>query len=498
MMKRLLSLLLALALVLGCAAAFAEGETAAATTAEQTAEPAAPVLLATVNGKEITDQNSFFTNLVSYYQSMYSMYGIDMTDPEMLNYLKGIALEYAIDMEVIFAKAAEKGLDQFTDEEIKAFEKEASDYIEEYIASAMAQSGLADDASEEDKANARAAVLADMQAQGYNEETYLKDAVESSKTETIYNRIYNDVTGGITVSEEDVTAYFNDLVKEDMERAAQDPAAYLADYEEFKSYLDYPEYLAYAPATAYYIPEGYRAVTHILLTPDAELLETWKGLSAKLEEQNTPEETTTGTEEAAADATPEPTEEPVTQEMVDAAAKAIMDSLQPTIDEIQKKIADGANFADLIAEYGTDPGMQTEEGRAAGYEIHEQSTSYEANFHKAAMALEKAGDISEPVLGQFGVHIIQYLKDVPAGAVELSDALKAMLQETLLDESQKAAFEAAEKEWKAAAAIEYTEAGLVLKQAVEAVTAAEETTETPAEETANAPAEEAAEPTPAP
>ena len=82
----------------------------------------------------------------------------------------------------------------------------------------------------------------------------------------------------------------------------------------------------------------------------------------------------------------------------------------------QKKIADGANFADLIAEYGTDPGMQTEERRAKGYEIHANSSSYEANFHKAAMALEKVGDISEPVLGQSGVHIIQYLKDVPAGA----------------------------------------------------------------------------------
>jgi len=477
MMKRLLSLLLALALVLSCAAVFAEGD-------------AAPVVYATVNGKEITDQNSFFTNLVSYYQSMYSMYGIDMTDPETMNYLKAIGMEYAIDMEVIFTKAAEKGFDQFTDDEIKAFEKDATDYIEEYIASMMSQSGLADDASDEDKANARAAILADMQAQGYNEETYVQESVESSKMETIYNRIYDDVTASVTVSEEEITEYFNELVKEDMERAAEDPAAYLADYEEFKNYLEYPEYLPYAPVTAYYTPEGYRAVTHILLAPETELLENWKGLVARLEEQNSPEEAASDTETAApeADATPEPTEEPVTQEMVDAAAKAIMDSLQSKIDEIQKKLSEGANFSDLIAEYGTDPGMQTEEGRAAGYEIHSLSSSYEPNFHQAAMALEKVGDISEPVLGQFGVHIIQYLKDVPAGAVELSDALKSMLKDTMLEEKQKAAFTAAEEEWKAAMAVEYTEEGKALLAAMEAVNNAAEGT----------PAEEAAEPTPAP
>ena len=89
MMKRLLSLLMALALVMGCAAAFAEGDAAA----ETAAEAAAPVVLATVDGKEITDQNPFMVNLVNYYQSMYSMYGIDMSDPEMMNYLKGIGLE---------------------------------------------------------------------------------------------------------------------------------------------------------------------------------------------------------------------------------------------------------------------------------------------------------------------------------------------------------------------------------------------------------------------
>ena len=53
-------------------------------------------------------------------------------------------------------------------------------------------------------------------------------------------------------------------------------------------------------------------------------------------------------------ASPTPTPEPVTQEMVDAAEKAILDSVQSTIDEIMAKYEGGTSFDDLIKEYGTD------------------------------------------------------------------------------------------------------------------------------------------------
>ena len=37
--------------------------------------------------------------------------------------------------------------------------------------------------------------------------------------------------------------------------------------------------------------------------------------------------------------------------------------------------------------------------------------------------MEKIGDISEPVVGSYGVHILQYVRDVPSGAVELDTCL---------------------------------------------------------------------------
>ncbi len=133
--------------------------------------------------------------------------------------------------------------------------------------------------------------------------------------------------------------------------------------------------------------------------------------------------------------------------MVDAAAKAIMDSLQPKIDEIKQKLADGANFNDLVAEYGADPGMSTEEGRAAGYQLHALTSGYDPAFFQAAMALEKVGDVSEPVLGSFGVHLIYYMKDIPSGAVELTDSLKEIIKNILADEKKEEAYNTAVANW---------------------------------------------------
>lgn len=71
------------------------------------------------------------------------------------------------------------------------------------------------------------------------------------------------------------------------------------------------------------------------------------------------------------------------------------------MDEIQKKIESGANFDDLIKEYGEDPGM---ESSPDGYVFTEGEMVDE--FYQGTKAL-KAGEISEPVNSSYGIHIIQ-------------------------------------------------------------------------------------------
>ena len=56
--------------------------------------------------------------------------------------------------------------------------------------------------------------------------------------------------------------------------------------------------------------------------------------------------------------------------------------------------------------------------------------------------------MSDPVLSDFGVHIIKYLRDVPAGAVELSEEAFEDMKNELLTSKKDEAFQAAYAEWQ--------------------------------------------------
>ena len=251
-----------------------------------------------------------------------------------------------------------------------------------------------------------------------------------------------------TVTDAEVEEYFNALVDEDKDMIGD--SAMLYEY--------YPYYVGREP---YFMPEGYRGINHILLEVDAELLQAWQDLTARLEEQNETdtESTETADPEATETEAPEETAEPVTQEMVDAAKQAILDSVQDKVNEIKAKLEAGAVFEDLILEYGTDPGMQDEETRNSGYAVHADSVMWDPDFTAGAMKLEKVGDVSEPVPGQSGVHILHYLRDIPGGAVELTDELKAELREALENEKYNTAIDELTSAWYDEAEIVWTEEG---------------------------------------
>ena len=388
---------------------------------------------------------------IGYYLYQLANSGYDTSDAEMLAMVNYYALLNSMRYYVIRQKAAELGLDKVSDEEKAKMEADAKENWEQAIASYTQD--VAEDASDDDKAAARADAIAALKNDGYEEETYISEYVDSETTNLMITRLMDHVSEGMTVTDEEIQAHFNELVEEDKANYAED----ISNYEFFTQYYQQP---------SYYTPEGYRGIDHILLKVDETLLNTWKDLTARLEEQKEaeaePEETPAADESAEATEptdTPAPTAEPVTEEMVEAARQAILDSVQPTVDEIKAKLKDGVSFDDLILEYGTDPGMQNEATRKAGYAVHKDSILWDPAFTAGAVALEKIGDVSEPVLGQYGVHILYYLRDIPGGAVELTDAMKTEIHDNLLDQKRSEALNTALDKWIEEAAIVYTEAG---------------------------------------
>ena len=524
--RMLTAVLTALVLLAGSLMGAAAEGTDAAVVADLT-EAEEPVLLVSVNGDEIWSNHEQMLRLQDSYLGFYSSYGYDTSDPELQAFVKAACLEWAVDDALYQQKAAELKVADMTEEQKAALEAQAKKEWDEAVTYyAEQQSGITADSTEEEVAAARANAVAYIESTfGLTEETYTADYVEGSREGQLWKNVQTAVLGEFTVSEEEITAHFNELVEEDK-----------AQYEGNVPMYEY--YTNYMGSKSYYVPEGYRGISHILLKVDQDLLSTYTSLAAELEEQKEKEEAPAEETEAPAEETetpaeeteapaeeteapaeetaepagsPEPTEEPkepVTQEQVDAAKQAILDSVQAQVDEILAKYAAGTSFRELIAQYGTDPGMLSEQARQEyvdessfkdlyakyglemlgenaekGYAVHTESILWDPAFRDGAMKLEKIGDVSEPVLGSNGIHLLHYTRDIPAGAVELTEALRDQLKEEILSEKESTAVAAMVEEWRNAAEIIYTPEGQAIldaannqnEESVETTEATEET-----------------------
>lgn len=442
MLKRLMALLLAV-LMLGAAALAETGD---------------DDVLATVNGSPLTraDYQGYLDTLVNYYAN----YGYDTTDATILSTLQVFALQTGIEYLVMDQKIAELGL-SLTDEEKTAAADNAAEQWASTIEDGLTYYGITAESTEEERAETLLSVLAELETMGYTEESFTADAVKYAA----YDKLFAHLTKDVNVTDEEVQAYFNSLVEADKATYANDAAAYeqLQYMNQLYAMYGMTDYVT----ECYYKPEGYRKVTHILLTADEALLSAYADVQATYEEQqNTLEE---GGEIEG---------DIITAEDVENARLAVLANVQPTVDEIKQKLADGATFAELIPLYTTDPGMQDEAAIAEGYEVHMDSVNWVIPFRDQAFTVSSIGDVTEPVVTDYGVHILQYVADVPGGAVELTDDLRASFLTALLASAQDEAYYTAIEGWVNEATVEYSdEAKTIMGQAETADTEPTATTE---------------------
>ena len=369
---------------------------------------------------------------------------------EALNYLIGngylydydyeYAIEFLIENKLFEKQIGIQGFDKFTEDEEEAFLMEAqitwNAIVENNIPYFLSED------TEEGRQLAKETVESLMYLQGIN----LDAIVAELKNYAAYDRMM--ATFDADVTEEEVRAAFNADCEFDK-----------MYFENNQSYYEYCKY--YQGYDPLYIPSDFRSVIHILLNVDDELLTAYQNAQAMLEE---------GEEADAA----------VTQADVDAAKAAILASRQTEIDDIYSRLEKGESFESLIAVYGEDPGMKNEEGLKEGYYVNKDSIAWDPVFSAAAMSekMQKPGDVSDPVVGSNGIHILYYLKDIPAGNAELTEAVYAEIEASLVNEKINMAYSDALIAWRNAAEIVYNEENIAaaineINAALEAAEAAE-------------------------
>ena len=398
-LRRILSLLLAALLLSGGCLAFADAAPEGA--------------LAVVNGQTVPIDDAQIE--FSYYASMYENYGLADEIPALRQEIADFYVRYYVTQQA----AAQLGLDQFTEEELAGFAasaQEAYDGMVEQYKSYFA----ADDLTEEEIAAQTASFLAD---NGYT----LESVEQSVRENALVERFYAHAIEGVEVTDEAVQALYDEQV-----------AAQQASYEEDASQFEYD--VMYGN-DIYFVPEGFRSVYHILLLLDEDAQTTLYEL------QTRQAEIARELEADGADTEALNAENAAIQAQIDELCADLMARVM----EIRERIDAGEDFMALMEEFGEDPGMQSEPYMSKGYYVSADSAMWEPNFRDAAMALEKVGDVSEPVLTGYGIHLILYSADLVPGAVPLEEVREGLtagaqstLEEKAIEEAIQAAMDAAE------------------------------------------------------
>lgn len=349
------------------------------------------------------DMVNVYNDTYSYYSYLY-MLNYGQIPEELADYTKQETATAYVAQEVIKKHAADYGIELTAEMEAQAAESAQAEW-DEYISSYMENNPSASDDEEAARAEAEAAVA----QLGYTYEYMLKEHTDSVLVTAITEKMTEDVT---EPTEEDVLALYD-------EKVAADEETYSADASAYEQALLYG-------TPIYWNPEGYRIVQHILLKPEDEALLTeystaYDALVA-LQNEHLDIASNGVTDETR-------TVEVVTEE-VNAANTALHDvearmiaAVQPKLDEINAKLAEGAAFPDIINDY-------TANSDAKLY-VSSTTTSLIAPFKIGAMALANVGDVSEPIAGQYGVHLIYYVSDVAPGAADLETVRDSLAEEAL-------------------------------------------------------------------
>lgn len=349
----------------------------------------------------------------------YAQYGLNIDD--YAEDIKQDILESLTREAVLNDKSAELGLDQLDDAAMANLEAEAEQNFETYVESYKSYFA-AEDATEEE---AREQTVAAMAQHGLTLEVMKEQMVESYLDEQLYNFVTKDVA----VTDEEVQAEYDQTVADDEEAYASDDYSYNTD-------RDNGETIAWNP-------EGYRAVKHVLIQFDDDQSSQYSDLKStldSLEDEKEAVENPAEDKEAAADGEEAATEdkeaaparslEEIDADIakVTAEIEALYAQLLPQAQQVIDEFNAGADFDSLIEKYNSDPGMTNEPTATIGYAVSANSTTWDPAFTEGAMSIAEVGQISAPVYGMYGIHIIYYMNDITPGPVpfeEIADAIRA-------------------------------------------------------------------------
>ncbi|MEL7608197.1 MAG: SurA N-terminal domain-containing protein [Bacillota bacterium] len=407
-------------------------------------------VIAKVGSHEITYGE--FKQLYDYYAQMYASYGMDVSsDPTMASSLQSGILNSLVQDKVLIYQAEKQGFTKLSAEQQAELDeriKTQLDSINEYYRSA-AEAEAAESTEEDFDVEARAKEMIKEDAdsyypgKNYTAEQYL-DLMTQDVKDAYYTELLKDsVTAPLTVSDDEVTKWYNEYAETLKSEYTEDATLYMDDMEEFEANNGQP--VVYAPA-------GYSRIMDILIAPEDEPSEEY---TANITELDTLKaecgelyiEQANGTDNSAriAEIVAEynklkaETDQMETDRFKDVKAK---------IDEAYGKLQSGTAFADVMAEYTQNTSFTAVDAyKQKGMLIGESDDAWSEALHEQFKSLA-VGQYSQAFKDDDGYHIIYRVSDVAQGATPV-DEVKTAIHDFLLAQKQDEEWNACIQEWSA-------------------------------------------------
>lgn len=339
-----------------------------------------------------------------------------------------------VGMGVIQNKLREAGRDSFTDEELAAYKTDAQNAYETVWQELYSRLLQQDESVTEEQ------VSLWLNGQGYTVDAFYEETLAQVR----YLRILDLYCSDVTLTGSEVVQFYLDAFVE------PDRALYAQDIPRYES-----EILG-TGSEAFYTPEGYRYIKHILLAFPPGIREALDAISVQIDDAQTArQQAYDALAEAAAggeDIAPfKAAYDERVQDIEDltAALSAKMEEAIPALEEktaeIRRRLDAGERFEALMAEYSVDSSLQSES--EPGWLFHPQSERWAESFRAAAAALHAPGDVSKPVVTTAGVHIIRYMADAPGGIHKLTQEEQAALEQAAYQSKQLEKLESLLPDW---------------------------------------------------
>lgn len=393
MLKRTISLFAAAALAFGLAGC---------NMVIKDEDKASQVVVAKVGDTEITrgQVDEEYKVLLTSYES----YGLSTSDidADKERSFKESILDDMVAYEAMLQNAPEDlGVKALTEDELKKIDDQIEEVIKSYE-DYLKQNAQGDTDEEKDK-YVKDSLANIKETMGYDSGVMKNQRIRSTYLEKVKDALGKNYQP----SDEEIKTKYDSMLSEQKEAVTKDMSAF-SDYAGQKNQV--------------YIPAGVHYVQNLLIGIPSDARTEISKITDETQKKQRKQE-----------------------ELAKIKSKA---------DEALKKAkAKDADFTKLVDEYSDDSGSKTEPYRTEGYAVWEGNTAYVSEFTDAAMALTKAGEISDLVESDFGYHILKLVKVTEEGAVPLDD-VKDTIKEMLNDDHVTSEYDSKLEEYKKASNVQ--------------------------------------------